>query len=80
MKKHPKGSPGASRKSSVTPGAAVAAYRNVAWPVTEARDVVEAGAVAVAAICGVDLAEARPRSPREPRPKHHWIYIYIYIY
>ena len=32
---------------SVAPGAAVAASRNVAGPVTEARDVAEAGAVAL---------------------------------
>ena len=38
----------------MAPGAAVAASRNAAGPLTEARDVAEAGAVAVAAICGVD--------------------------
>ena len=41
----------------MAPGAAVAASRNAAGPVTEARDVAEAGAVAVAAICGVDRSE-----------------------
>ena len=47
----------------MAPGAAVAASRNAAGPVTEARDVAEAGAVAVARICGVD----RPREAPEAR-------------
>ena len=46
----------------MAPRAAVEASRNVAGPVTEARDVAEAGAVAVAAICGVDRSESLPEA------------------
>ena len=52
----------------MAPGAAIAASRNAAGPVTEARDVAEAGAVAVAAICGVDrsASAAEARGTRGP--------------
>ena len=43
----------------MAPGAAVAVSRNAAGPVTEARDVAEAGAVAVAGICGVDRTDGK---------------------
>ena len=52
----------------MAPGAAVAAARNVAGPVTEARDVAEAGAVAVAAICGVDRSESFTEACGTPDP------------
>ena len=51
---------------SVAPGAAVAAPRNVAGPVPEARDVAVARAVAVAAICGVERS-APTSQAREDR-------------
>ena len=52
----------------MAPGAAVAAARNAAGPVTEARDVAEARAVAVAGICGVDRPCEGPEARGTPGP------------
>ena len=46
--------------------AAVAASGSVAGPVTEAKDVAEAGSMEVAAICDVDRSAASHTKPRRP--------------
>ena len=52
----------------MAPWAAVAASRNVAGPVTEARDVAEARAVAVAGICGVARTCEAPEAREDRGP------------